>query len=163
PVAGMPLVSLLFNPQNITTGIETLRQMDSLQIIGLDGVSKWPAAHFWKKYDAGDFRKPAAPAKKLAYTDPAFQKWVADPRQLPPEQQIEAVSKKLMELNPGFDGAISGRLNLNIKTPKIEKGVVTEVGILCLNVTDLSPVQAFPGLNSLSCTGGPTVKGKLTD
>ena len=27
---------------------------------------------------------------------------------LPAEKQVEAVSKKLMELNPGFDGKVTG-------------------------------------------------------
>ena len=65
-----------------------------------------PAAEFWKKYDAGEFGKP--PPAKLAYLDPAFQQWVKATQALPAEKQIEAVSKKLMELNPGFDGKVTG-------------------------------------------------------
>ena len=38
PIAGMPLVTLLtVEPQKITKGIEDLRQMGSLQTIGIDG------------------------------------------------------------------------------------------------------------------------------
>ena len=44
---------------------------------------------------------------KLAYLDPAFQAWVKATQALPAEKQIEAVSKKLMELNPGFDGKVT--------------------------------------------------------
>ena len=40
---------------------------------------------------------------------PAFQQWVKATQALPAEKQIEAVSKKLMELNPGFDGKIEAR------------------------------------------------------
>ena len=44
---------------------------------------------------------------KLAYLDPAFQQWVKTVAAMPAEKQIEAVSKKLMELNPGFDGKVT--------------------------------------------------------
>ena len=39
--------------------------------------------------------------------DPAFQQWGKATQALPAEKQIEAVSKKLMELNPGFDGRVT--------------------------------------------------------
>ena len=63
---------------------------------------------------------------------------------LPAEKQIEAVSKKLMELNPGFDGKVTG--SDGKATPKIENGVVTELGFVTDNVTDISPVRALAGL-----------------
>ena len=68
---------------------------------------------------------------------------------LPAEQQIEAVSKKLMELNPGFDGKVAGSRGKAL--PKIEKGVVTELGFATDNVTDISPVRALVGLKQLDC------------
>ena len=88
---------------------------------------------------------------KLAYLDPAFQQWVKATQALPAEQQIEAVSKKLMELNPGFDGKVMGYEGK--ATPKIENGVVTELGFCTDNVTDISPVRALVGLKSLCCPG----------
>ena len=45
---------------------------------------------------------------------------------MPAEKQVEAVIKKLMELNPGFDGKVTGIDGKG--TPKIENGVVTELG-----------------------------------
>ena len=45
--------------------------------------------------------------------------WLKQVAALPAEKQVEAVAKKLKELNPDFDGKV---------TPKIEKGVVTEFG-----------------------------------
>ena len=74
--------------------------------------------------------QPAAGSGQLAarhVDDPAFQQWVKATQALPAEKQIEAVSKKLMELNPGFDGKVTGHDGKG--TPKIENGVVTEVGI----------------------------------
>ncbi len=165
PIAGMPLVTLLtVEPQKITKGIEILRQMSGLETIGIDGNNKWPAAEFWKKYDAGEFGKPAAPAK-LAYLDPVFQQWVKATPALPAEKQVEAVVKKLMELNPGFDGKVgSGLSQGQIKgTPKIENGVVTELGFFSDNVTDISPVRALAGLKALQCDGSGSGKGTLSD
>jgi len=162
PIAGMPLITLIIDPKKITKGIEDLRRMTSLQTIGYDGNNKWPPAEFWKKYDAGEFGTPAAPAK-LAYLDPAFQQWVKETQALPAEQQIEAVSKKLMELNPGFDGKMIGSTFGGGGTPRIEKSVVTEIGFFTENVTDISPVRAFTGLKALGCTGSGSRPGKLSD
>ena len=38
------------------------------------------------------------------WESPAFQQWMKDVAAMPAEKQVEAVSKKLKELNPGFDG-----------------------------------------------------------
>ena len=120
------------------------------QVSALRGTRKFSPAEFWKKYDAGEFGKPAAPGK-LAYLAPAFQQWVKATQALPAEQQVEAVSNKLMELNPGFDGKMAGWEEKD--TPKIDRRVVTELGFLTDNVTDISPVRALVGLKRLSCGG----------
>ncbi len=44
--------------------------------------------------------QPAA-SSKLFMHDPAFPQWMKDVQAMPAERQIEAVSKKLVELNPG--------------------------------------------------------------
>jgi Leucine-rich repeat (LRR) protein len=63
---------------------------------------------------------------------------------MPAEQQVEAVSKKLMKLNPEFDGKV---------TPKVEKGLVTEMKFMTDTVTDISPVRALSGVMTLACQG----------
>jgi hypothetical protein len=93
--------------------------------------------------------------------DPAFPQWMAQVQAMPAEQQIEAVSKKLMELNPGFEGKLMGGDGKG--TPVIENGVVTELTIVTANVTDISPVRAFVGSKVLTCSGGSGSKGKLSD
>jgi serine/threonine protein kinase/Leucine-rich repeat (LRR) protein len=161
PIAGMPLVTLFtVEPQKITKGIEILRQMRSLETIGIDGNNKWTAAEFWKKFDAGEFGKPAAPAK-LTYLNPAFEQWMKATQALPAEKQIEAVSKKLMELNPGFDGQVAGYQQKGL--PKIVNGIVRELSFYSDNVTDISPVRALVGLKALSCGDSGGYKGKLSD
>ena len=89
---------------------------------------------------------------KLAYLDPSFQQWVKATQALPAEQQIEAVSKKLMELNPGFDGRMVGIGSKGNPYGPIFKGdgVVKSLGLNTKDVTDISPVRAFVGLKGLS-------------
>jgi hypothetical protein len=103
------------------------------------------------KIEWDDPAKAAATQPNQPWNTPAFQAWVKATQALPAEQQIEAVSKKLIELNPGFDGKVTGADGKG--TPKIDQGVVTEIGILNNRVTDISPVRAFVELNVLRCAG----------
>lgn len=58
PLEGMNLTQIRFTPKNVTTGTDVLRRMKSLQNISGDVNNQyWPAADFWKKYDAGEFSK----------------------------------------------------------------------------------------------------------
>jgi len=102
----------------------------------------------------------------LALLTPAFQQWKKEVEAMPAERQLEAVSKKLVELNPGFDGKLTGfRGTGNRKTgmPLIEDGVVTQISFETDNVTDISPVRALSGLTYLTCEGSGISKGKLSD
>ena len=163
PLAGLSLIHLIFPPQKITRGIDAIRQMTSLKWIG---PSTWdvqfPAAEFWKKYDAGEFGKPAAPTKTVTdINDPAFQQWLKDAAAMPAEKQVEAVVKKLQQLNPRFDGVATGWYGSN--TPVIQNGVVAEFGFLTDSVTDISPVRALAGLKNLKCCGSREGTGVLAD
>ena len=110
--------------------------------------------------DAGQAEcSPPKPTKP--WETPAFQAWVEATQALPAEQQIEAVSKKLMELNPGFDGTLAKRDGMG--KPIVEKGVVTVLSLCTDNVTDISPVRALTGLKVLYCEGSGTGKGRLSD
>ena len=106
--------TLIFTPKNITKGLDVIRQMKSLKTIGTRWDDRFPPAEFWKKYDAGEFGKPtsaAVPSDRkpiTTFNDPAFQRWVKEVAALPAEKQVEAVAKKLKELNPGFDGKVTG-------------------------------------------------------
>lgn len=97
----------------------------------------------------------------LAFTMPGFDQWTKDVAAMPAEQQIEAISKKLVELNPGFDGKMTGA-NGNL-LPTIENGVVTQLGFIVQNVTDLSPVRALSGMKTLYCNGSGPGHGELAD
>jgi serine/threonine-protein kinase len=96
------------------------------------------------------------------WNTPAFQQWMKSVAALPAEKQVDAVSKKLMELNPGFDGRVTSVDGKG--TPKIDTGVVTELMFLTDNVSDISPVRALVGLRLLTCNGsGPRGNGELSD
>jgi tRNA A-37 threonylcarbamoyl transferase component Bud32 len=95
------------------------------------------------------------------WNTPAFQQWMKTVAALPAEKQVDAVAKKLMELNPGFDGEIWD--NEYKGPPKIESGIVTEIGFHANHVTDISPVRALVGLNAFKCVGSIAGKGKLAD
>ena len=88
--------------------------------------------------------------------------WVPTPKQqtffdqvakLPAEQQVEAVRKKLQEINPGFDGKVQH---------KIEDESVINLSFITDEITNIWPVRALPGLERLTCSGSP-VKGQLDD
>ncbi len=108
--------------------------------------------------------KPAVVAgakKPLAFETPGFDQWVKEVAAMPAEKQVEAVSKKLMELNPGFDGKMTERSGT--LAPIIENGVVTGLTFLTDNVTDISPVRALAGLTTLRCPASEWRTAKLAD
>ncbi|MCU0879788.1 MAG: SUMF1/EgtB/PvdO family nonheme iron enzyme [Pirellulaceae bacterium] len=55
PLEGMPLVEIRLKPKNITQGLDVLREIKTLQTIGIDGNRAWPPAEFWERYDRGEF------------------------------------------------------------------------------------------------------------
>lgn len=53
----MLLEEIRLTPQNITQGLDILREMKSLKTIGVDGATAWPPAEFWERYDKGEFKE----------------------------------------------------------------------------------------------------------
>ncbi|MDB5336939.1 MAG: stkP 3 [Planctomycetaceae bacterium] len=96
---------------------------------------------------------------QLAVEAPGIDEWVKGVAALLAEQQVTAVSKKLVELNPGFDGKVTG---WGAGSPLITDGVVSEIGFATEHVSDISPVRALSGLRRLNCNGGNNI-GKLSD
>ena len=111
PLQGSPIAELrceFTNVENLTP-LQGCNRLERLSVANTK-VSPAQVATLQKalpncKIEWDDPAKAVPPAN-LAYLDPAFQQWVKETQALPPEKQIEAVSKKLMELNPGFDGKI---------------------------------------------------------
>jgi WD40 repeat protein len=80
-------------------------------------------------------------------SDPASSHaaWLAGVARLPLPDVPDAVAKRLGELNPGFDGKMD--------YSRGESQQLVRLAFSALNVKDISPVQALPGLQSLDCTG----------
>ena len=57
PLDGMELEEIRFTPGKITRGLDILRDMKSLKIIGIDLNNAWASAEFWARYDKGEFNK----------------------------------------------------------------------------------------------------------
>ena len=55
PLEGMKLTHLWLMPRSITKGMEVLRPMRSLKVIG-DGTREFSPEEFWKKHEAGEFK-----------------------------------------------------------------------------------------------------------
>jgi serine/threonine protein kinase len=92
------------------------------------------------------------PARTLE--DPAFQQWLREVAGMAADKQVEAVSGKLKELNPDFDGKVAH---------KKEGGVVAELTFCADHVTDISPVRALPALSRLNCEARPGARSRLSD
>jgi serine/threonine protein kinase/Leucine-rich repeat (LRR) protein len=141
PLAGMKLKRLSFTPNPELKGLEAIRQMDSLVEIGTAQYKLMPSNQFWKQYDEGAF-KP--------WESPAFQQWVKDVQAMPAEKQVEAVSRKMKELNPGFDGILSAPWNES-SPAIIQEGKVVTIRIFGDKFADLSPIRALSELRQLEC------------
>lgn len=88
----------------------------------------------------GDWKPSVVPMDGSPLTDADVERIVA----LPADQQIEVVSAKLKDLNPGFDGVV---------THKIEDATVTELRVNVDKLTDVSPIRIFNRLRVLVCSG----------
>jgi Leucine-rich repeat (LRR) protein/tRNA A-37 threonylcarbamoyl transferase component Bud32 len=86
--------------------------------------------------------------------EPVDEAWIRSVAALPAPKQVEVVSAKLREFNPGFDGRVK---------PTYEKGAVVGLEFLTDRVTDVSPVQGLVELRTLSCRGSAAGEGQLPD
>jgi hypothetical protein len=80
--------------------------------------------------------------------------WEQSVAALPVEKQVEAVERRLRELNPEFRGKVESG---------IRDGKVWRLSFLTDHVTDISPVRALKGLESLGCGGTAPRQGRLSD
>ena len=130
----------------------------------------------WKMASNGDTERRNSPSKgtpstaptvspaknkPLAFSLPGFSDWVRSVEALPPDEQIVEVSKKMMELNPGFDGRLAG-FGGRAK-PITVKGKAIELEFSTDKVDDLSPLRALTGLKHLACGGSLDRSGILQD
>ncbi|QDU25638.1 Serine/threonine-protein kinase PknB [Anatilimnocola aggregata] len=103
----------------------------------------------------------APPTEIRPWQSPAFQQWVAETQQLPANEQIAAVSKKLVALNPGFDGIIRG--NQGEAEPVLNGGAVFGIRLRLDNLRDVSPVRAFAKLYVLDLVASDNQRKPFSD
>jgi serine/threonine protein kinase len=116
----------------------------------LAGTVREPDAEVQKTIPREKSAVVQAVAGGKPWESPAFQRWMKDVAAMPAENQIEAVRKKLKELNPGSEGQISSRFS-DSSPPDIQDGKVVELQIVFDKVADLSPIRAFSELRTLQC------------
>ncbi len=139
------------NQVTVTRGEKTLLKV-SLIPSNVTGPAGEPLARSEPDKTVGP-AKPAAAAKPWQPT-PEQQAFIDEVAKLPAEAQVDAVAKKLQEINPGFDG--------NFKHV-VEGNHVTDFSIKVFEVNDLWPVRALPALSALAVTGDTGRRGKLSD
>lgn len=139
PLAGMPLSALTCNHEVVLKHRDLLRSLSTLETIN--------------SQPAKDVLSESAPIWKPS---PEQQTFFDEVAKLSPQEQLNAVMKKLQEVNPGFDGQYSGQW--------IQDGKVTRLGFLSVDVSDIWPVRALSDLTHLTCTGKiGGAQGKLHD
>jgi Leucine-rich repeat (LRR) protein len=94
---------------------------------------------------------PAAKTAPRSADESAWERVVAS---LSAAEQVKALSARLKELNPNFDGAV---------VPVIENGVVRELAFNTDDVTDLSPVRGLTRLRAVKCSGFGDRNSPLAD
>jgi serine/threonine protein kinase/Leucine-rich repeat (LRR) protein len=167
PLQGMPLVDIRLNPKNITQGLDVLREIKTLQTIGIDGTQAWPAAEFWERLNRGEFG--------TSRTSSVHDTWLKARALVPLDQHAAELAAKLKERLPGFEDALLRTIPglaadrqaivvaawLRDHNPafvgevahKIEGGVLTSLEVPSPLVQDLTPLQALPGLRSFTGRG----------
>ena len=134
PLRGMPLETLSCNFTSVSdlTPLERCQSLKSLSVKNNSKVTAAGVAALQKalpncKIEWDDPANTVAGQPNKPWNTPAFQQWMKTVVALPAERQAEAVAKKLQELNPGFDGKLTGVDGSG--PPKVENGVVTEIGL----------------------------------
>jgi hypothetical protein len=133
PLRGLPLRMVICDVRS-DRDIDVLRDLAGKSLIT---IKDKPAAEFLKEWDA---------------KNGPFEQWLKDTQKLPAQKQVEAVAKKLQELNPEFNGKVEHR---------IENGSVTLLEFRTESVSDISPVRALAKLKTLRFWGVRV--GKVVD
>src|SRR5262249_3972882 len=88
--------------------------------------------------------------------DPA---WLQKVRDLPAREQYEAVTKELLRRNPGMTPPEVREFNAEAVDEDGRR--VRSIEICSDQIEDLTPLQAFPALQTVYCTGKAPRSGRL--
>ena len=112
----------------------------------LETINGKPAAEFWKEVESSEVG--GVPAMDEGRAGHACRTTGGGRRQEVAWNSIRGLMGNLQEL---------------IKSPEIENGIVSGLGVITDNVTDISPVRALGKLSYLVCAGSAPYQGKLVD
>ncbi len=106
PLKAMPLklIELEFDAARDTEWLRSIKTLES--------INGKPVAEFLKEVAAMSAKspKPAVPqpdSGKNDWNTPEFRQWMAEVKDLPAEKLVEAVSKKMVEMNRDSTGGLS--------------------------------------------------------
>ncbi|MCX6901105.1 MAG: SUMF1/EgtB/PvdO family nonheme iron enzyme [Verrucomicrobia bacterium] len=151
PLKAVPLKELScdFQPERDKVALFAIKTLES--------INGKPAADFWKEVGAPE--------------DPWFKQVAA----MPAEQQLAAVMAKLKELNPGFDGKETHKIERTVTGATADSALrtpqsafsITELSFSTVAVTNIVPVRALTALKKLTllpwAAGGARPPGALSD
>jgi hypothetical protein len=128
----------------ITAGVIVIKIKDKNRTGTEIKAADRAAVEHFKDESVGAKKKPPT------FQPDGFDQWVKKIAALPAEKQVEAVSRKLKEFNPEFDGKLSSPRDVS-HPPVVEDGDVVELLIFTDKVADLSPIRALSKLRFLAC------------
>jgi Leucine-rich repeat (LRR) protein len=149
PLAKVPLKELRCDVL-VVANKEAARLLVDKQM--LERINGMPVAEFMQVANVAAAKQLAEQRRAAERATAAF---LASISALPPDQQVAVVMAKLRQLNPGFDGK---------ETHRVERGVVTELAFSTANVADILPVGALRSLRRLTLSPWQVnEKGVLAD
>lgn len=157
PLVGMPLTVFSCNISRVTD-LSPLRGAPLIRLSCDDAIIR-PHCNFLQGMPTLETinGRPAKEvlAESLWQLTPEQEAFFDEVAKLPPNEQVQAVARKLQEINPGFDGAV------RYQSP--EGRAVTTLTLSTVEVAHIWPVRALSELTSLNCSGTKETRGKLRD
>ena len=148
PLKEMPLKELRCDVW-VVANKEAARLLIEKQM--LQRINGKPVAEFIQVANVAVTKRAAEAAKESERAAAAF---LVNVGTMPAEQQVAAVMAKLKEVNPGFDGK---------ETHRIQRDAVVDLAFSTACVRNLWPVRALKQLRGLTVSPAANEKGTLSD
>ena len=151
----LPLEELNCDDEILFRNIGVLRQIESLKRVNGHPADEY--LNYVSQEGLNHFARPKLPATPWDVT-PEQQAFFDHVATLPAEEQADAVAKKLMDVNPGYDGKFE---------KAIHNGQVVEfrchTDLITNPMTEVWPVRALRGLRVFYCRGNQIYQGNVTN
>jgi len=106
-------------------GKVTSASIESLKKLLLQGDFSTTSEPSTKPHAPADTTPLDPQSSNLFLHDSAFAAWLKEVQDMPAQEQIQAVSRKLVNVNPGFDGKLTAVERM--LPPAVENGVVHQM------------------------------------